>query len=78
MTTRPVYREQLDQMGCGTPGCDCTDGPLHLHGKCHPTSPTTTAYVGGDIVVSCYVCEKEIGRFPVASKPSSPQSFSTN
>ncbi len=64
-----LYREDLDKMTCGDPGCDHTahDG-LYLHGACHIDSPTWAEYREGQLIITCATCKKLIGIIAVASK----------
>jgi hypothetical protein len=68
----PLTRQQLDRLGCDTPGCDHTahDG-LILHSNCHPDTPTWAEYNAnaGTLTIRCAECNHRIVRIAVAPGP---------
>lgn len=53
-----LTREQLDQGGCGTPGCTHDHTVLYLHGRCHPSTGARVSYDKrtGTLAVACRRC----------------------
>jgi len=44
--------------------CGCTEGPMYLHGRCHPKSPTwTSIHPDQTLVVECAECGKTVATF---------------
>lgn len=65
-----LYREEMDKMRCGEPGCTHEDHDgLFLHGKCHIESPSWVEYRDGVILVTCATCNKMIAVIAVAKTP---------
>lgn len=63
----PMTREALDGMQCATPGCTEPHGPLVMHSRCHPKSPTWVTYADGVMTVSCAKCDTMIIEVAVAN-----------
>ena len=63
-----LTREQLDQSGCGTPGCGHDHTVLYLHGRCHPSAGSRVSYDKrtGNISVVCRRCSEPIAVIAVA------------
>lgn len=64
------YREDLDVMRCGDPGCTHVghDG-LHLLARCHDQYPPACIYRGdGVLVFECIVCKAVVAEVAVASR----------
>lgn len=77
-----LYREQLESMGCSTPGCDHSahDGPLFLHARCHTGAKTRASYEGGVLTITCAVCKAVVAQIAVADEaelPYHPQAGAT-
>lgn len=70
----PVHRvdfvEDLDQRGCGVPGCDCTsrDSEIYFRSRCHPDVPTWTSYRAGVVSVWCAACGRQVTAVAVAHR----------
>jgi hypothetical protein len=68
-----MYVEDLDKMPCAVEGCPHNGehaveyGPMILHAKCHPTSPTWTMYHDQVMIVVCAECNTEVAQIAVAS-----------
>jgi hypothetical protein len=52
---------------CSTPGCNCT-GPLYMHGKCHPSSPTWAILHQDVVTIVCAECDNVVVYFKVAKE----------
>ena len=64
-----LYREQLDHMRCGRPGCTHENhggDAVYLHGRCHMDSPSWVKYEDGVVTVSCSKCKRPIAEIAVA------------
>lgn len=58
-TKKPVCVDNLPS-GCESPGCSCRTGPMFLHSRCHPRSPTWVKLDGDVATVECAVCRKTV------------------
>lgn len=65
---KALHAEQLDHMGCSTPGCEHTthDAGMWVHSDCHPDEPLRAMYVDGEIRLSCALCEAPVAKISVA------------
>lgn len=57
----------MSKLKCGVEGCNC-GGPMYLHSRCHPTSPTWASVDGDVVTVECAECRKPITHFKVAKE----------
>lgn len=66
-----LTREELDQGGCGTPGCTHDHTVLFLYGRCHPSAGGRVSYDKrtGSLRVVCRRCEDLIAEVAVAKSP---------
>ena len=66
-----LYKEELDHMHCGIPECKSSHGgQMFLHSQCHIKAGTEVSYDpsdGGELLIACAECKKEIVRIQVAS-----------
>jgi len=62
-----MYKEDLDGLQGGMPGCTEVHGPLCLHSKCHNGEPTWAWYEGGMIKIRCATCNALVVEVAVAS-----------
>lgn len=69
MGDEPLHREYLDLMKCACGKTACEE-PVILHSICHPKEATWVSYYGGNITVTCSLCEKVIAVIAVASSDS--------
>lgn len=67
----PMYRDDLDGMECGNPGCDHTahDSEMVLASICHPHAGQEVSYRNGVLDVSCNRCGKDVAMIAVADHP---------
>jgi hypothetical protein len=66
-----LYREDLEDLqlkGCSNPECDCSEGPLFMHAKCHPQSTTWTYFDEGLLTVICAECRELIMQVSVQER----------
>lgn len=65
-----LTREQLDKLGCNTPGCTCDDSELVIRSRCHDEAPTWAWYDkrDGTLTVKCAVCDSTVAVVQVAQK----------
>ncbi len=66
----PLNRADLDAAVCQTPGCNHQGhGPLHLHGRCHPSAGCSVSYTRGSGVldVRCRRCNRTVCQVAVAA-----------
>lgn len=63
-----LHREDLEQANCGHKDCSCAEGPLWIHGKCHPDSDLRAFYNDGAIHFSCADCSQPIVAVAVAAR----------
>ena len=63
-----LTRDELDQGGCGTPGCAHDHSVMFLVARCHPNAGSTVMYDKrtGNIRVMCARCEDPIADVAVA------------
>jgi len=65
----PLYREDLDGMRCDIPGCShAHEGPIYLHGQCHPSAGCRASYADGVLTVRCRACKAPIAAIAVATR----------
>jgi hypothetical protein len=72
------FKEDLDQLGCGVPGCEHShhDG-IYLHARCHLDAPTWASYREGVLTLTCSRCGRHVDAVAIAARPparSSPRS----
>lgn len=72
-----LTRVELDQGGCGTPGCQHDHTVLYLHGRCHPSAGARVSYDkrAGNISVVCRRCDAPIAEIAVASGMQEASSY---
>lgn len=60
--------EELNQGGCGSPGCTHDHTVLYLHARCHPSAGGRVSYDKrtGNIRIVCRRCEDLIAEIAVA------------
>ncbi len=65
-----LYREDLEQTGCGCPACRETQhtSEMYFHPHCHPGSPTWVHFRGDVLTVECAKCRREVVTVVVASR----------
>lgn len=53
-----VDRRFLDDtlVGCGQPGCDCTEGPFYIRSGCHKEAGVQVCYRDGILFLECRAC----------------------
>lgn len=55
--------------GCGHKDCNCKEGPMYLHSRCHPEESSVQAfYKDMKIHIQCNVCSETIVVFPIANR----------
>lgn len=62
-TPRAMTREDMDRAfkgGCAVPGCNCKEGPMYIHSKCHPKADVMVCYWNGEIRIECAKCKELI------------------
>lgn len=64
----PLYLEDLPKK-CSHPNCDCDQGPLYIHGRCHVDGRLEVYVEDGVIYVGCMECSRPIASFHLASRP---------
>ena len=64
MAAKNVTKHDLNEMGCGVPGCGHDHSILYLIPGCHPTGGTSVRYEKRSerLVISCKKCGKEVVR----------------
>ncbi len=66
-----LYREDLDAVGCGSPGCDHKDhqdGAIFLHAACHMGAGVEAEYKNGEVTIRCNECKGHVTTIAVANK----------
>lgn len=48
---------------------------MHVHSACHTGAPLTAAYQDGVLIISCYICDREVIRVAVADTPEHPSLY---
>lgn len=68
---KPLTSADLDNMKCGTPGCDHSthDSEMYIHAQCHVGAPLTACYHIEEhcMSLSCAVCGKLVVKIAVES-----------
>ena len=66
-----IGKTELENMGCGTPGCGHDHSVLYLHPNCHPNSGIFPRYVKKDgvLVMVCAKCDGVVGAVWVGEDP---------
>jgi len=55
--------------GCGHKNCNCKEGPMYIHGRCHPEQSSVQAYYKDmKVYICCNVCQKPIVIFSIADR----------
>lgn len=67
---RLEFAEDLDQMECDVPGCDCRsrDAEIYLRSRCHPDVPTWASYRAGVLSTWCAACGRQVSAVAVAHR----------
>ena len=65
-----LYANDLDDMTCLVPGCQCDGRTLYIHSRCHPQAPTWARYTHGTaaLVVECTKCGEAVAEFALSVK----------
>lgn len=59
--------DRFASQGCADPRCNCNEGPMYLHPKCHSAGIEASYESGsGVLVISCVECHKVIAEIAVA------------
>lgn len=65
-----LTREDLDAVGCDTPGCTHDHSVLVMNASCHPMAGLCVAYDkrSGALRITCGRCDKPVARVSVAGR----------
>jgi hypothetical protein len=67
--TPMLARDQLDQLRCATPGCDCDGSEFFFSANCHPDAAVDVRYrrADGAMILTCNACERPVASILVAA-----------